>query len=57
MQRDSRISFVVLTYNEEKHIARCINSLLPFAKEIWVIDSFSTDRTIEIAEGLGRHGR
>ena len=47
MQRDSRISFVVLTYNEEKHIARCINSLLPFAKEIWVIDSFSTDRTIE----------
>ena len=52
MQRKS-ISFVVLTYNEEKHIERCIKSLLPFAEEVWVVDSFSTDRTMEIAEGLG----
>ena len=53
MQRDSKISFVVLTYNEEKHIERCIRSLEPFAKEILVIDSFSTDRTLEIAERMG----
>lgn len=53
MQRDSKITFVVLTYNEEKHIARCIQSLLPFAKEIWVIDSYSTDKTLEITESLG----
>lgn len=53
MQRDSKISFVVLTYNEEKHIERCINSLEPFAKEILVVDSFSTDRTLEIAERMG----
>ena len=49
----SWISFVVLTYNEELHIERCIRSLLAFAKEIWVIDSFSTDRTLAIAESLG----
>lgn len=49
----SQISFVILTYNEEQHIERCIRSLLAFAKEIWVIDSFSTDRTLAIAESLG----
>lgn len=53
MQRKSGISFVVLTYNEEKHIERCIRSLMPFAEEVWVVDSFSTDRTVEIAEALG----
>lgn len=53
MLLNSHISFVVLTYNEELHIERCIRSLLPFAKEIWVIDSFSTDKTLEIAENLG----
>lgn len=49
----SHISFVILTYNEELHIERCIRSLLAFAKEIWVIDSFSTDHTLAIAESLG----
>ena len=47
------IAAIILTYNEEKHIGRCIRSLLPFSKEIWVIDSFSTDKTLEIAEELG----
>ena len=47
------ISVVILTYNEELHIERCIKSLLPFAKEIFIIDSFSTDNTVEIAESLG----
>lgn len=47
------ISVIILTYNEEKHISRCVNSLLPFANEIFVVDSFSNDRTVEIAESLG----
>ena len=47
------IGAIILTYNEEKHIARCIGSLKGVCDEIWVIDSFSTDRTREIAEGLG----
>lgn len=47
------ISVIILTYNEEQHIERCIKSLLPVVKEIFIIDSFSTDKTVEIAENLG----
>jgi len=47
------ITIIILTYNEELHIERCINSLLPFAKDIFVVDSFSTDSTVQIVERLG----
>lgn len=47
------LSVIILTYNEEKHIERCIKSLLPIAKNIFIIDSFSTDKTVEIAEKMG----
>jgi glycosyltransferase involved in cell wall biosynthesis len=47
------ISVLILTFNEELHIERCIKSLLPFTKEIFLVDSFSTDTTVEIAESLG----
>lgn len=47
------IAAVILTKNEERHIARCIRSLQGVCTEIWVIDSFSTDRTCRIAEELG----
>ena len=47
------IAAIILTKNEEKHIARCINSLKGICDEILVIDSLSTDRTCEIAEALG----
>lgn len=53
MRHDSQITAIVLTYNEEIHIERCLKSLIPFCKEIWVVDSFSTDKTVEIAERLG----
>lgn len=53
MRHEHSLSAVILTYNEEKHIARCINSLKNVCDEIWVIDSYSTDRTVEIAERLG----
>ncbi len=42
------ISAVVITYNEEANIERCLASLA-FADEIVVLDSFSEDRTVEIA--------
>jgi len=47
------LSVIILTFNEEKHIARCIESLLPFANDIFIVDSFSTDKTVEIVESLG----
>ncbi len=47
------ISVIILTYNEEKHIERCIRSLESIAKEVFIVDSYSTDRTLELAESLG----
>lgn len=50
---NNSVAALILTYNEEKHIARCINSLKDVCEEIFVIDSFSKDRTVEIAKELG----
>jgi glycosyltransferase involved in cell wall biosynthesis len=47
----TKISAIIPTLNEEIHIADAIKSV-SFADEIIVIDSFSTDKTIEIAEKL-----
>jgi glycosyltransferase involved in cell wall biosynthesis len=43
-----QLSVVVITFNEEKNIGRCIDSVLPVADEVVVIDSLSADRTKEI---------
>ena len=43
-----KISVVIITYNEEKDIGPCIDSVLVIADDIVVVDSFSTDRTKEI---------
>ena len=47
------ISAVIITYNEEHIIARSIDSLRRVVDEVIVIDSFSTDRTIEICKAKG----
>lgn len=47
------LAVVILTFNEEKHIARAIASVAGFADEIFVVDSFSTDRTVELARAGG----
>lgn len=47
------ISVVIITFNEEQNIARCIRSVSKVADEIVVLDSYSTDRTTEIAAALG----
>lgn len=46
------VSFVVPCKNEEANIERCLKSV-PWATELFVVDSQSSDRTVEIAEGLG----
>lgn len=45
-----KISAVIITLNEEKNIARCLQSLQGVADEIVVIDSNSTDRTAAICK-------
>lgn len=43
------LTTVVLTFNEERHLERCLRSVAAISQRIVVIDSFSTDRTTEIA--------
>jgi glycosyltransferase involved in cell wall biosynthesis len=47
------LSVIILTNNESKHIGRCIKSLLLITDKIFIVDSYSTDNTVEIAESLG----
>jgi len=47
------ITVIILTYNEEIHIQRCIESVSSIAKEMFVVDCFSADKTKEIAQNLG----
>ena len=48
-----QLSVIIITYNEERNIGRCLDSLKGVADEIVVVDSYSTDRTEEICL---RHG-
>jgi glycosyltransferase involved in cell wall biosynthesis len=48
-----KISVVIITFNEQKHIARCIRSVKAIADEVVVVDSGSTDSTQQIANEEG----
>lgn len=48
MANPVKISAVIITFNEERHIGRCLDSVAQVADEIIVVDSFSTDKTREI---------
>lgn len=47
------LSVVIITYNEAHNIGRCIDSVRSLADEIIVLDSWSTDTTVEIARDHG----
>lgn len=47
------ITAVILTRDEDIHIARCLTNAKQVARRIVVVDSFSNDRTVEIARELG----
>lgn len=47
------ITAIILAFNEEVHMARCLTRLSAWVERIVVIDSFSRDRTVEIARELG----
>lgn len=47
------ITLVVLTYNEELNLVRCLKSAEDFASQIIVVDSGSADKTVEIAREHG----
>lgn len=41
------LSIIILTYNEDLNIEKCLESALKLTKNIYIIDSYSTDKTIE----------
>lgn len=47
------LSVIILTYNEEMHIRRCIENVKSIAKDVFIVDSYSTDATLAIAKELG----
>jgi (heptosyl)LPS beta-1,4-glucosyltransferase len=48
-----KISAVILTFNEEKNIAYALRSVASWTDEIIVVDMYSEDRTVEIAQSFG----
>lgn len=47
------VSAVIITRNEEENIGRCLQAIQKVAEEIIIVDSLSTDRTIQIAKDFG----
>lgn len=48
-----RLTAIVLTFNEEQHLSRCLSCIKDIADEIVVVDCHSTDKTIDIASSFG----
>jgi ADP-heptose:LPS heptosyltransferase len=48
MENPVQISVIIITFNEEKNIGRCIDSVRSFADEVIVVDSYSKDNTKQI---------
>lgn len=46
-------SFIILTFNEEQHLPRLLNSIQSLNARVYILDSGSTDKTIEIARDFG----
>lgn len=53
MKNNHNLSVALATFNEEKNIGRCLESIKNIATEIVVVDGTSTDRTVEIARSCG----
>lgn len=53
MSNPVKISGVIITYNEERNIRDCIQSMEEVVDEVVVVDSFSTDTTPDICKQLG----
>lgn len=50
---DNKISLCMIVKNEEKYLAQCLNSVKDIVDEIIIVDTGSTDKTVEIAESFG----
>jgi glycosyltransferase involved in cell wall biosynthesis len=48
-----KLTAVILTFNEAQHLARCIARLSGIVRNVVVVDCFSTDATVQIAQAHG----
>lgn len=46
------LSIIILTHDEEIHLERLFKNISDWADEIFVVDSFSTDKTLKIAKNF-----
>ena len=53
MNQKPNIAVIILAYNEAIHLPRALDYIREFAREVFVIDSFSTDNTVELAKAGG----
>lgn len=49
------VTAVILTYNEQKNLRTCLDSLSPYIAQIIIMDSFSQDNTLDIAREYTTH--
>lgn len=49
------LAVIILTFNEEANLAQALDSVVGWANETFILDSLSTDRTLEIASQYGCH--
>lgn len=47
------LTIIILTKNEEQNLKKCVTSFKNVASKVVIVDSFSTDKTVEVAESLG----
>jgi len=48
-----KLTAIILTFNEALHLERCLKSVQQIADEVVVVDCFSTDTTVELADNFG----
>ncbi len=53
MENKSKITVVILTYNEEINLPYALDNIKNWASEVVILDSYSTDNTVKIAEDNG----
>ena len=49
----ANLTIIILTKNEEQNLEKCIVSFKGVAQRIVIVDSYSTDNTVELAKSLG----
>ncbi len=47
------VAVIILTFNESLHLPRCLDHITAWAKEVFVVDSYSTDETVAEAKARG----